>query len=196
VPARYARYRFARLHRDRRARFRRVTAALDDAEPARRHAGATGAGQRWDEATRKIAPHLVLNAPDDCELLTREIFGPVLPVRGYRSLEEVIGACERAAAAAGALPVQQRRGDACNCCWIACMSGGVRSTTRCSTSAQHDLPFGGVGASGMGHYHGHEGFLTFSKLRPVFRQARWSSLAPLMPPYGKLADRILRFLTR
>lgn len=48
---------------------------------------------------------------------------------------------------------------------------------------QHDLPFGGVGASGMGHYHGYEGFLTFSKLRPIFRQARISSIqAALLPP--------------
>jgi coniferyl-aldehyde dehydrogenase len=52
---------------------------------------------------------------------------------------------------------------------------------------QHDLPFGGVGASGMGHYHGHEGFLTFSKLRPVFHLGRFSATqAVLQPPYGKL----------
>ena len=50
---------------------------------------------------------------------------------------------------------------------------------------QHDLPFGGVGASGMGHYHGREGFKTFSKLRPVFRRAPMSSVQMLMqPPYG------------
>jgi len=61
---------------------------------------------------------------------------------------------------------------------------------------QDDLPFGGVGESGMGHYHGYEGFLTFSKLRPVFHQARWSSMKLLKPPYGKLADRLLAFFTR
>ncbi|MFZ4537270.1 MAG: hypothetical protein ACOYNV_13270, partial [Propionivibrio sp.] len=53
-------------------------------------------------------------------------------------------------------------------------------------AGQHDLPFGGVGASGMGHYHGYEGFLTFSKLRPVFRQGPFSSIQLAMqPPYGK-----------
>jgi coniferyl-aldehyde dehydrogenase len=61
---------------------------------------------------------------------------------------------------------------------------------------QHDLPFGGIGDSGMGHYHGHEGFQTFSKLRPVFHQARLSTLKLLMPPYGKFADRVLAYLTR
>jgi coniferyl-aldehyde dehydrogenase len=61
---------------------------------------------------------------------------------------------------------------------------------------QHDLPFGGVGASGMGHYHGKEGFTTFSKLRPVFYQARFSALKFMMPPYGRFAGKMLDFLTR
>ena len=59
---------------------------------------------------------------------------------------------------------------------------------------QHDLPFGGVGESGMGHYHGHEGFQTFSKMRPVFYQTRLSTLKFLWPPYGKFADRVMKFL--
>jgi len=57
---------------------------------------------------------------------------------------------------------------------------------------QHDLPFGGVGASGMGHYHGYEGFAPFSKLRPVFYQAGFSALKFLARPYGKFADKTLR----
>jgi len=61
---------------------------------------------------------------------------------------------------------------------------------------QHDLPFGGVGDSGMGHYHGFEGFVTFSKLRPVFHQARFSATSLLVPPYGRLVNRILKFLLK
>ncbi|NLZ42448.1 MAG: coniferyl-aldehyde dehydrogenase, partial [Comamonadaceae bacterium] len=61
---------------------------------------------------------------------------------------------------------------------------------------QHDLPFGGIGESGMGHYHGYEGFQTFSKLRPIFHQARWAGTKLLYPPYGKLAERMLSFLIR
>ena len=62
---------------------------------------------------------------------------------------------------------------------------------------QHDPPFGGVGASGMGHYHGYEGFLTFSKLRPVFQQGpiRFIELA-LQPPYGTRARRTLDWMFR
>ena len=57
--------------------------------------------------------------------------------------------------------------------------------------AQYDMPFGGVGPSGMGHYHGREGFLTFSKLRPVFRQGPLRTVDFLRPPYAGLAGRML-----
>jgi hypothetical protein len=61
---------------------------------------------------------------------------------------------------------------------------------------QDRLPFGGVGPSGMGRYHGHDGFLAMSQLKPVFRQARLSSMALFKPPYRDLADRLVKFLTR
>ena len=76
------------------------------------------------------------------------------------------------------------------------MSGGVTVNDALVHVGQHDLPFGGIGDSGMGHYHGHEGFVTFSKLRPVFYQARFSTLKFLTPPYGQFAERVLAFLTR
>jgi coniferyl-aldehyde dehydrogenase len=76
------------------------------------------------------------------------------------------------------------------------MSGGVSVNDALMHVGQHDLPFGGVGESGMGHYHGAEGFATFSKLRPVFYQGRFPALKLLMPPYGRLADRLLAFLMR
>jgi coniferyl-aldehyde dehydrogenase len=62
--------------------------------------------------------------------------------------------------------------------------------------AQADLPFGGVGESGMGHYHGWEGFQTFSQLKPVFYQSRWPATAVLRPPYGPLLEKIVAFLSR
>jgi len=76
------------------------------------------------------------------------------------------------------------------------MSGGVAVNDALMHVGQDDLPFGGVGESGMGHYHGLEGFNTFSKLRPIFRQSRWATTQLLHPPYGALADRVLAFLTR
>ena len=74
------------------------------------------------------------------------------------------------------------------------MSGGVSVNDALFHVAQHDLPFGGVGPSGMGHYHGREGFETFSKMRPVFHQARWSALKLVGPPYGRFADALLKFM--
>jgi acyl-CoA reductase-like NAD-dependent aldehyde dehydrogenase len=76
------------------------------------------------------------------------------------------------------------------------IAGGVSINDTVMHIAQSELPFGGIGPSGMGAYHGHAGFLTFSKQKPVLYQARISSLALMRPPYGKLADLLLRFLTR
>jgi len=61
---------------------------------------------------------------------------------------------------------------------------------------QHELPFGGVGPSGMGSYHGHSGFLTFSKQTGVFRQARWNGVGLISPPYNSRFDRLLAWLMR
>ena len=75
------------------------------------------------------------------------------------------------------------------------MSGGVSINTALLHVAQHDIPFGGVGASGMGHYHGYEGFTTFSKLRPVFYQAPFSAIQMMFqPPYGGRAAKIMNWL--
>ena len=65
------------------------------------------------------------------------------------------------------------------------MSGGVSINTALLHVAQHDIPFGGVGGSGMGHYHGYEGFPTFSKLRPVYRQGFFAATKMMLPPYDK-----------
>jgi coniferyl-aldehyde dehydrogenase len=175
--------------------FDRLLHALDDA----RERGATlvqlVSGPAHDRATRKIAPHIVLNAPDDSLLMQREIFGPILPLRGYDSLDAVI---ERINAGPRPLAVYPFSLDATQVQKVLdhVMSGGVSVNDAVMHVGQHDLPFGGVGDSGMGHYHGREGFETFSKLRPVFYQARFSSLKFMMPPYGKFADRMLGFLTK
>ncbi len=175
--------------------FDRLAHALDEA----RERGATLVqlvpGLAHDRATRKIAPHIVLNAPDDCLLMQREIFGPILPLRGYADVDAVIA---RINAGPRPLAVYPFSLDGARVQKVLdhVMSGGVSVNDAVLHVGQHDLPFGGVGASGMGHYHGREGFETFSKLRPVFYQARMSSLKFLMPPYGKFADRMLAFLSK
>jgi coniferyl-aldehyde dehydrogenase len=179
---------------DRRS-FDRLLTDLDDA----RERGATliqlVPGPAYDRATRKIAPHLVLDAPLESALWQREIFGPILPIRGYQSLDEAVNAINAGPRPLALYPFSNSRSTVENLLERV-MSGGVSVNDGLFHVGQHDLPFGGVGDSGMGHYHGEEGFHTFSKLRPVFYQARFSTLKYLMPPYGKFADRVLAFLTK
>lgn len=178
---------------DQRA-FTRLTTALEEA----RARGATLVqllpGPAWDAASRKISPHLVLNAPADCELQLKEIFGPILPIRGYLNLNEVI---ESVNAGPRPLAIYPFSHDKATIAMLLerVISGGVTVNDALYHVGQHDVPFGGVGESGMGHYHGREGFETFSKMRPVFYQTRFSALKLLWPPYGKFADRILAFMT-
>jgi coniferyl-aldehyde dehydrogenase len=175
--------------------FDRLLQALDEA----RDKGATLVqlipGPAFDRATRKIAPHIVLNAPDDCALMQREVFGPILPLRAYTSLQAVVQSINAGPRPLAIYPFSQD-GAQIQMLLHHVMSGGVSVNDALFHVGQHDLPFGGVGESGMGHYHGHEGFETFSKMRPVFYQARFSSLKFLWPPYGKFADRVLGFLTK
>jgi coniferyl-aldehyde dehydrogenase len=179
---------------DQRA-FARITAALQDAAARGARLLQLVPGAAWDSTTRKIAPHLVLDAPEDCELMQREIFGPVLPVIPYDSLDEVIAYINDRPRPLAVYPFSND-GARVQHLLDHVMSGGVSVNDALFHVAQHDLPFGGIGASGMGHYHGHEGFITFSKLRPVFYQARFSSMKFLMPPYGRFATAVLGFLTR
>lgn len=179
---------------DQRA-FDRLVHALDDA----RERGATLItllpGAPYDAATRKINPTIVLNAPEDCILLQREIFGPILPLRAYTQLETVV---TKINAGPRPLAIYPFSNDSRQVQMLLdrVMSGGVSVNDALFHVGQHDLPFGGVGDSGMGHYHGHEGFITFSKLRPVFYQARFSALKFMAPPYGKFASRMLAFMTK
>ena len=175
--------------------FDRLRYALDDAK----RRGATLVqlvdGPAHDRATRKIAPYIVLNAPDDSLLMQREIFGPVLPLRAYESLDALIARINAGPRPLAVYPFS-RNPARVQQVLDRVMSGGVSVNDGLFHVGQHDLPFGGVGASGMGHYHGKEGFETFSKLRPVFYQARFPTMKLLMPPYGRLAERILGFLTK
>jgi coniferyl-aldehyde dehydrogenase len=175
--------------------FTRLTNALEQAQAG----GATLVqlipGKAWDATSRKIAPHIVLNAPSDSLLMQREIFGPILPVIEYTSLEEPIQAINMGPRPLALYPFSNDK-NVIQTLLERVMSGGVSVNDALFHVGQHDLPFGGVGESGMGHYHGYEGFVTFSKMRPVFYQASFSAVKFLWPPYGEFATKYLNFLTR
>lgn len=143
----------------------------------------------------RLAPHLVIDPPADLVLMTREIFGPILPVLPYDDAEQVIGQVRRGPKPLAFYPFTRDRSLVQRLIHEV-PAGGVSVNDALFHVAQVDLPFGGVGESGMGHYHGGEGFQTFSQLKPVFYQSRWPATALLRPPYGLLLERIVAFLSR
>ena len=151
--------------------------------------------QDADAATRKIPLTLVLNSNEEMEIDTRETFGPILMVKTYQTPEQVVDYIVQRDRPLAFYPFSHNK-KLVEFYISRVMSGGVSVNDALFHVGQHDLPFGGVGASGMGHYHGYEGFLTFSKMRPVFYQAGFSSLKFLAPPYGKFATWVLNFLIR
>ena len=149
--------------------------------------------EELDPNARKMAPHLVLHAKDDTVLMQEEIFGPILPIRTYESLDEAIAYVNDhpRPLALYFFEHDQKRIDQVLRDTIA---GGVSINETMLHCAQDDLPFGGVGASGMGAYHAREGFDTFTKKKPVFYQSRINGSALLKPPYAKNIDFALKML--
>ncbi|MEO8741657.1 MAG: coniferyl aldehyde dehydrogenase [Lysobacteraceae bacterium] len=144
---------------------------------------------------RLIPPTLVIDPPDDLALMRDEIFGPILPVKGYRTLDDAI-AYINAHPRPLALYHFDNNGARVQRMLERTVAGGVSINDTVMHYAQDRLPFGGVGPSGMGHYHGRAGFMTFSHQKSVLRQARLSSMALFKPPYRGLADKLVKFLTR
>ena len=142
-----------------------------------------------------LAPTLVLDTQPDMRLMQDEIFGPILPILTYRAIDEAIDYVN-----AHARPLAFYLFDHSSARSKQVLSrvtaGGVTLNDCALHITQHSMPFGGVGPSGMGHYHGHAGFLTFTKAMPVFEQARWSGFWLLKPPFKALADKALAFLLR
>lgn len=142
---------------------------------------------------RKLPLTLVWGAPAQCRLMREEIFGPLLPVVGYRDVDEALAyVAERPRPLALYLFDDDRR--RVRQVLERTIAGGVTVNDTVLHVAQDDLPFGGVGPSGMGHYHAHEGFLTLSKLKPVFYQSRFNGMALTAPPYGRRIRWLLRWM--
>ena len=175
--------------------FDRLTDALEDARRLGAKIINLAEGQNSEPELRKMTPQLVLNTNDDMILMQREIFGPILPVLPYKDQQQVRDYINQRDRPLAFYPFTKDR-ELQKYYLDHVMSGGACVNDALIHPGQHDLPFGGVGASGMGHYHGYEGFATFSKLRPVFYQAGFSSLKFLAPPYGKFADKMLNIILK
>jgi coniferyl-aldehyde dehydrogenase len=145
--------------------------------------------------TRVFPPTLVFDATDDMRVLQEEIFGPILPVLHYGSLEDALA---RVNAQPRPLALYYFDEDPGRVRRVleGTLSGGVTLNDCLYHLGQHGLPFGGVGPSGMGRYHGFHGFETFSTKRAVMQQPRWAPTALLAPPFGDRTRRRLRTMLR
>ncbi|EXI66873.1 MAG TPA: coniferyl aldehyde dehydrogenase [Candidatus Accumulibacter phosphatis] len=175
--------------------YARLTAWVDEA----RTAGATIVdllpGAVADPVRRHLPPLALLDAGDGLRVMQEEIFGPLLPIIAYRDLEQAIRYVNQRPRP---LALYYFDGDRSNIERVldATVSGGVTVNDTILHIAQEELPFGGVGPSGMGCYHGFAGFETFSVRKAVFRQSRLSAIGLFKPPYGALFDRLTRILLR
>ena len=176
--------------------FARLQGALDEARAKGATVVGLAEGQTADAGRRKLAPHIVLGATDEMQLMQREIFGPILPVLTYRDRQQVADYVNARDRPLAIYPFTHDR-ELQRFYISRVMSGGVSVNEALLHVGQHDLPFGGVGASGMGHYHAKEGFDTFSKLRPVFYQGPFSAIQMLFqPPYTRRARSLLNLLIK
>lgn len=174
------------------AQYERLTAWLAEAKQAGAQVHPCASPAR-DDGARRLVPHLLTEVPGHCQLMQQEIFGPLLPLVPYDSIEEAIAyVAARPRPLALYLmsldPALQQR-------LIRETHAGGMAINECLFQvAADDAPFGGIGPSGMGHYHGHEGFLTFSKAKTVLRRGRFSTGSLIHPPYRRWYQRLMMAL--
>ena len=152
------------------------------------------AGESFSAASGKMPPALVLQATPQMAVMQEEIFGPVLPVVTYRDLGEAIAFVNDRARPLALYYFDTDHGRIRRVL-DETTSGGACINETLMHIALDELPFGGVGSSGMGHYHGFEGFQTFSNARGVFHQSRLNGAGLLRPPYGRVAKFVLDFIS-
>ncbi|HEV2650081.1 MAG TPA: coniferyl aldehyde dehydrogenase [Rhizomicrobium sp.] len=138
----------------------------------------------------KIPPTLVLNPTDDMAIMKDEIFGPLLPVKTYNDVDETISYVNSHDRPLG-LYYFGKDGAEQDKVLTRTTSGGVSVNDVVMHVSMEDLPFGGVGPSGMGAYHGIDGFKTFSHAKAVFQQASRDLTAMMRPPYGAAIQKML-----
>lgn len=139
----------------------------------------------------KLTPSLLFNVDFTMKIMQEEIFGPLLPVLSYDTFQQAIELINNHSNPL-ALYYFGNSKDEINQLTYGTLSGALTINDTLVHIANDDLPFGGVGQSGFGQYHGEEGFLNFSKLKPILKQGNFSPTKWFYPPYGRLLDYFLR----
>ncbi len=178
-----------------RRQYERLLGYLDDATASGVASVELFAGPARDDAAHRLGPMILVDPPHSLVAMKDEIFGPILPVLPYDRPEDAVAFVN---AMAHPLALYWFDDDRARADWALRQThvGGACINETLVHIAQEELPFGGVGPSGMGHYHGKWGFDTMSKLTPVFRQSRLNGLDLFMPPYRPIVRRLLALLKR
>jgi coniferyl-aldehyde dehydrogenase len=175
--------------------YSRLRGLIDDAVASGARAIELGPTGEDLDGTRKIAPTLLLDVTDDMTVMQEEIFGPVLPIVTFRTLYDAIRYVNDHPRPLALYYFDKDKGRQARVTRET-VSGGVSLNSCLLHFGQDDLPFGGVGPSGMGAYHAREGFETFSHKKAVFHQSRINAQSLLAPPYGRTLEGLLRVLMR
>ena len=176
--------------------YARLTGLVDDAQrKGAKVIAINPANEALGKADRKFAPTVLTGVTEDMAVMREEIFGPILPIETYASLDDAIARINtRPRPLAFYLFGGDRR--ARRHVLSRTAAGGVTLDDTLWHFSNEELPFGGVGASGMGAYHGERGFLTFTHEKPVFAQPRVALTWMLQPPYGKRFEAVLKLLRK
>ncbi|MDP3834587.1 MAG: aldehyde dehydrogenase family protein [Hydrogenophaga sp.] len=174
----------------------RLTALLNEAQArGARVVDVAPPGSAPGATARQMNPTLVFDPAPGLRLMNEEIFGPVLPVLPYDTLDEAIGFINRRPRPLALYWFGTDRA-ACERLLGHTVSGGVTVNDTLMHVAHEGLPFGGVGESGWGSYHGEAGFLRFTQQKPVLVQSRWAMGQLFYPPYGPRFARVMGLLRR
>ena len=177
------------------AQYRRLRGYLDDARQRGLEVIELATiDSRVAERERLIVPTLVLEPGDDARLMQEEIFGPILPIKTYDSLDEAIAYINRHDRPLALYPFGDKREDI-DTILRNTLAGGVTVNDTLLHFAISNLPFGGIGPSGMGAYHARAGFDAMSKQLPILWQPRRAGSDLLKPPYAKV-QRFIDFIVR
>lgn len=177
------------------------TAIINERQLARLNAYAKDATDKgatlialYDQGQARRMPHsLLLNVSDEMKVMQDEIFGPLLPIVPYRGIDEAFAYINQRPRPLALYYFGYNKSEQ-NRVLHETHSGGVCLNDTLLQVAQDDLPFGGIGPSGMGHYHGREGFLTFSKAKGVLVKQRLNAAKLIYPPYGKSIQTLIQKL--
>lgn len=169
--------------------FKRLVDLIEDAEKKGADVRVIGQEKQRSSGERTLHPHIVLDMKDDMKIAQEEIFGPILPIVPFDTVEE---ASEYVNHRPRPLALYYFDTDSYRqrCFMSATISGGAAVNDTLMQFAQEELPFGGIGPSGMGVTHAFEGFKEFSHSRSVFYQGGFNTGSMLYPPYGKQIEKI------